>query len=163
MTMSIQNNIPFNKDAFSVSESKAAKSTPNVKSAPLSTSKAVGTTAPSTDTAAARLQITDSKQPEMKNVALDALAKLDAGKLSKLSQIKRSLDAGYADSEAVQAKTIERLFRDVSRLEAVFTAMESGEVERFDELSKIDLSTIANDQDVIREIARRIVADLRRM
>lgn len=161
--MSIQNNIPVNKDVFSVSESKSLKSPQNVKGATISASKPVGTTAPSSDAEAVKLEITDSKQPEMKDVALDALAKLDAGKLSKLSQIKRNLDAGYADSEAVQAKTIERLFRDVSRLEAVFTAMASGEVERFDELAKIDLSTIANDQDVIRETARRIVADLRNM
>jgi hypothetical protein len=161
--MSIQNNIPLNKDSYPVSESKSAKSTQNVKNAALSTSKPVGKAAPSTDTEAVKLQITDSKQPEMKDIAMDALAKLDAGKLSKLSQIKRNLDAGYADTEMVQARTIERLFKDVSRLEAVFTAMQNGEVERFDELAKVDLSTIANDQDVIRETARRIIADLRKM
>jgi hypothetical protein len=161
--MSIQNNIPLNKDAYPVSESKSAKTAQNVKNAAVTTSKPVATPASSSDDEAVKLQITDSRQPEMKDIAMDALAKLDAGKLSKLSQIKRNLDAGYADTETVQAKTIERLFRDVSRLEAVFTAMQNGEVERFDELAKVDLTTIANDQDVIRETARRIVADLRKM
>lgn len=110
-----------------------------------------------------KISLSNAKKPNIEQVANEALSKVKSQKLSELGSIAKEIERGHFDKASVRADLANKMFKDIGRLEATFIALQSGELERFDQLKTMDLSAHSATPEVMRTTVDRIIQELKKL